>query len=101
MWHLVSRARLGVRRRCRDDVRLDFAYPKLVWHPVSRARLGVRRHYRDDVRLDFLYPKLVWHPVSRLVSASVVATATTSTSTSHILSVVLVHFCFPFFLKGI
>ena len=53
----MSRARLGVRRRYRDDVRLDFAYPKMVWHPVSRARLGVHCRYRDDVRLDFAYTK--------------------------------------------
>ena len=48
---------------------------------VSRARLGVRRRYRDDVRLDSRYAKTRWHWCHVLVSASVVATATTSAST--------------------
>ena len=50
---MVSRARLGVRRRYRDDVRLDSRNPKIDRvGVVSRARLGVRRRYRDNVRLD-------------------------------------------------
>src|SRR5918995_450113 len=48
---------------------------------VSRARLGVRRGYRDDVHLDSRYTKTGWQWCHALVSASVVATATTSTST--------------------
>src|SRR5512133_500295 len=48
---------------------------------VSRARLGVRRRYRDDVRLDSRYAKTWWQWCHVLVSASVVATATTSAST--------------------
>ena len=77
---MVSRARLGTRRRCRDDVRLDSRVPKTGWQwchglvsasvvaaatssastcvmlrqgeMVSRARLDIRRRYRDDIRLD-------------------------------------------------
>ena len=41
---------------------------------VSRARLGVRRRYRDDVRLDSRYVKTGWECCHVLVSASVVAT---------------------------
>src|SRR5918995_1821705 len=48
---------------------------------VSCARLGVRRRYRDDVRLDSRYAKTGWQWCHVLVSASVVATATTSAST--------------------
>ena len=48
---------------------------------MSRARLGVRRRYRDDVRLDSRYAKTGWQWCHVLVSASVVATATTSAST--------------------
>src|SRR5919106_515939 len=48
---------------------------------VSYARLGVRRRYRDDVRLDSRYAKTGWQWCHVLVSASVVATATTSAST--------------------
>ena len=48
---------------------------------MSRARLGVRCRYRDDVRLDSRYAKTGWHWCHVLVSASVVATATTSAST--------------------
>src|SRR5512141_2865162 len=48
---------------------------------VSRARLGVRRRYREDVRLDSRYAKTGWPWCHVLVSASVVATATTSAST--------------------
>ena len=56
---MVSRARLGVRRRYRDDVRLGSRYPKIDRVAVvSRARLGVHRRYRDDVRLDSRYPKI-------------------------------------------
>ena len=55
---VVSRARLGVRHRYGDDVRLDSRYPKIDRVAVvSRARLGVRRRYRDDVRLDWRYGK--------------------------------------------
>ena len=55
---MVLRARLGVRRRYRDDVRHDSRYPKIDWVAlVSRARLGVRRRYRNDVRLDSRYAK--------------------------------------------
>ena len=36
-----------------DDVRLDSRYPKIDRVAVvSRARLGIHRRYRDDVRLD-------------------------------------------------
>ena len=52
---------------------------------VSRARLGVRRRYRDYVRLDSCYAKTGWEwyhvLVSASVVASVVATVTTSVST--------------------
>ena len=48
---------------------------------MSRARLGVRRRYRDDVRLDSRYAKTGWQWCHVLVSASVAATATTSAST--------------------
>ena len=106
---MVSRARLGVRRGYRDDVRLDSCYAKTGWEwchvlvsasvvatattsastrvtlrqvgMVSRARLGVRRRYRDDVRLDSRYAKTGWQWCHVLVSASVIATATTSAST--------------------
>src|SRR5512141_650395 len=135
---MVSRARLGVRRRYRDDVRLDSRYAKTGWEwchvlisasvvasattaastrvtlrqggsgvtcssrspsslprrrpprlalrydrvaGVSRARLGVRPRCRDDVRLDSGYAKTGLQWCHMLVSASVVATATTSAST--------------------
>ena len=79
---MVSRAHLGVRRRYRDDVRLDSRDPKIERVAVvSRARLGVRRRYRDDVRLDSRYAKTGWQRCHVLISASVVATATTSVST--------------------
>ena len=79
---VVPRARHGVRRRYRDDVRLDSRSPKLDRvAAVSRARLGVRPRYRDDVRLDSRDPKTGWQWFHMLVSASVVATATTSAST--------------------
>ena len=101
---VVSRARLGVRRRYRDDVRLDSRYPKIdrvtvvsrarlgvhrrYRYPkidrvavVSRARLGVRRRYGDDVCLDSRYGKTGWQWCHVLFSASVVATAMTSAST--------------------
>ena len=56
---MLSRARLGVHRRYRDDVRVDSRYYKIDRVAfVSRARLGVRRRYRDDVRLDSSYPKI-------------------------------------------
>src|SRR4051812_49724915 len=48
---------------------------------LSCARLGVRRRYRDDVRLDSRYAKTGWQWCNVLVSASIVATATTSAST--------------------
>ena len=52
----MPRARLGLRRRYSDDVRLDSRYLKIDRVAVvSRARLGVRRRYRDDVRLDSRY----------------------------------------------
>ena len=55
---VVSRHRLGVRRRYRDNIRLDSRYPKIDRVAVvSRARLGVRRRYRDNVRLDSRYAK--------------------------------------------
>ena len=50
---------------------------------MSRARLGVRRRYRDDVRLDSRYAKTGRHWCHVLVSASVVATAMTSASTRY------------------
>ena len=79
---MVSRARLGVHRRYRDDVRLDTRYPKIDRvEVVSRARLGVHRRYRDDVRLDSNYTKTVYQWCHVLVSAAVVATATMSAST--------------------
>ena len=79
---MVSRARLRVRRRYRDDVRLDSRYPKIDRVAVvSRARLGIRRRYRDDVCLDSGYAKTGWEWCHVLVSASVVANATTSAST--------------------
>ena len=79
---MVSRARLDVHRRYRDDVRLDSRYPKIDRVAVvSRARLGVRRRYRDDVRLDSRYPKTGWQWCHVLVSASFVATVTTSATT--------------------
>ena len=106
---MVSHARLGVRCRYRDDVRLDSRYAKtggklchvLVSASVvstattsastrvalrqgemlSRARLGVRRLYRDDVRLDSRYAKTWGKWCHVLISASVVATATTSALT--------------------
>ena len=66
---MVSRARLGVRRRYRDDVRLNSRYPKIDRVAVvSRARLGVRRRYRDDVCLDSRYGKTGWqwcHEIGR------------------------------------
>ena len=77
---VVSRARLGVRRRYRDDVRLDSRDAKTRWqwcHALVSAFAGAppgprpppppavteggtggvvtraaRRRYRDDVRLD-------------------------------------------------
>ena len=78
---MVSRARLGERRRYRDDVHLDSHYAKTGGEMVSRARLGIRRRYRDDVRLDSRYAMTGGKWCHVLVSASVVATATTSTST--------------------
>ena len=58
---MASCARLGVRRRYRDDVLLDSRYPKIDRVAlVSRARLGVRRRYRDDVLLDSRYAKTGW-----------------------------------------
>ena len=36
---------------------------------VSRARLGVRRFYRDDIRLHFPYAKTGWEWCHVLVSA--------------------------------
>src|SRR3954471_16824784 len=79
---VVLHALFGVRRRYRDDVRLDSRYPKIDRVAVvSRARLGVRCRYRDDVRLDWRYAKTGWQWCHVLVSASVVATATTSAST--------------------
>ena len=79
---VVSCARLGVRRRYRDDIRLDSRYPKIdMVAVVSRARLGVCRRYCDDVGLDSRYAKTGWQWCHVLVSASVVATATTSAST--------------------
>ena len=44
---------------------------------VSRARLGVRCRYRDDIRLDSRYAKIGWQWCHVLVSASVGPTATT------------------------
>ena len=79
---MASRARLGVRRRYRDDVLLDSRYPKMDSVAlVSRARLGVHRRYCDDVPLDSRYAKTGWEWCHVLVSASVVATVTTSAST--------------------
>ena len=53
---VVSRARLCVNRRYRDDVRLDSRYPKIERVAlVSHASLGVRRRYRDHGRLDSRY----------------------------------------------
>ena len=48
---------------------------------VSRARLGVRRRYRDDICLYSRYAKTGYEWCHVLISASVVATATTSVST--------------------
>ena len=68
---MVSRARLGLRRRYRDDVRLDSRYPKIDRVAVvSRARLGLRRRYRNDVRLGSRYAKTGWQWCHVLVSAS-------------------------------
>ena len=106
---MVSRARLGVRRRYREDVRLDSRYAKSGWQwchvlvsasvvatatmsattrvtlrqvaVVSRACLGVLRLYRDDVSLDSRYAKTGWQWCHVLVSASIVATVMTSAST--------------------
>ena len=79
---MVSRARLGVRCRHREDVRLDSRNPKIDRVVVvSHARLGVRRRYRDGVRLDSRYANTGWQWCHVLVSASVVAPATTSAST--------------------
>ena len=76
---VVSRARLGVRHHYGDDVRLDSRYPKIDRVAVvSRDRLGVHHRYRDDVRLDSRYGKIGWQWCHMLVSASIVATATTS-----------------------
>src|SRR4051812_38124312 len=84
---VVSRARLGIRCLYRDDVRLDSRYPKIDRvGAVSRARLGVHRRYRDDVRLDSRFTKTGWQWCHVLVSASVVATATTSASTHRYLT---------------
>src|SRR5918994_83871 len=72
---VVSRARLGVRRRYRDDVRLDSRYAKTGWqwcHVLVSASV---------VRLDSRYSKTGWQWCDVLVSASVVATATTSALT--------------------
>ena len=71
---MVSRARLGVRLRYRDDVRLDSRYAKTGWQWCHVL-------VRDDVRLDSRYAKTGWQWCHVLVSASVVATATTSAST--------------------
>ena len=79
---MVSRARLGVHRRYRDDVRLDSRDPKMdEVAMLSRAPLVVRRRYRDDIRLDSRYAKTGWQWCHVLVSTSIVATATTSAST--------------------
>src|SRR5919106_1253313 len=79
---VVSHACLGARRRYHDDIRLDSRYPKIDRVAVvSRARLGVRRRYRVDVSLDSRYAKTGWQCCPVLVSASVVAPATTSAST--------------------
>ena len=67
---MVSRARLGVRRRYRNDVRLDSRYAKTGWE-----------WYHVLVRLDSRYAKTGWEWCHVLVSASVVATAATSAST--------------------
>ena len=48
---------------------------------VSRSRLGVHRRCRDDVRLDSRDPKIGWQWCQGLVSASVVAAAMTSALT--------------------
>ena len=48
---------------------------------VSRARLVVRRRYRDDVRLDSPYAKTGWQWCHVLVLVSFVTSATTSAST--------------------
>ena len=54
----MSRARLGVRRRYRDDVRLDLRNRKIDRvGMVSCARLGVRHRYRDNVRLNSVTPR--------------------------------------------
>ena len=45
-----------------------------------RLRLGVRRRYRNDVRLDSRYAKIGWEWCHVLVSVSVGATATTAAS---------------------
>ena len=70
----MSRARLGVRRRYRDDVRLDSRFAKTGWQWCHVL-------VRDDVRLDSRYAKTGWQWCHVLVSASVVAIATTSAST--------------------
>ena len=77
----MSRARLGVPRRYCEAARLDSRYPKIDGVAVvSHARLGARRRYRDDDRLDSRYGKTGWQWCHVLVSASIVATATTSAS---------------------
>src|SRR3954468_8093871 len=48
---------------------------------VSRALVIVRRCYRDNVRFDSRFAKTGWQWCHVLVSASVLATATTSAST--------------------
>src|ERR687892_274359 len=104
---MVSCARLGVRRRYRDDVLLDSRYAKTGWewcHMLVSASVvatatksastrvtlrqggdGVtcssRRPSSRDVRLDSRYAKTGWQWCHVLVSESVVATATTSAST--------------------
>src|SRR4051812_40208657 len=109
MLAVVSRARLGVRRRYRDVVRLDSRFAKIGWqwsHVLVSAsvvatattsasiRVLLRQggscvtcssrgciRYRDDVRLDSHYAKTGWQWCHVLVSASVIAIATTSAST--------------------
>jgi len=73
----LSRRPSSLPRRCLPRLALHKERREMV----SRARLGVSRHYRDDVRLDSRYAKTGGKWCQVLVSTSVVATATTSAST--------------------
>src|ERR1041385_1137195 len=66
---------------------------------MARARRGVRRRGRDDVHLDFAYITLVRLGCQGLVSASLVAAATTSASTSRAYTKHSGSLLFPFHFK--